>query len=125
MKKLIYDRSRFARLAAQADSARLVALAASDALVEIRRAVASTRRNCQMHPHDTEAAWNLRCDRAWLQNLLDKTPDLEAIGIRPVVLRELVGLLEQLDYAAADAARTSERSKQQSALIERLEAFIQ
>lgn len=125
MKKMIYDRSRFARLSAQADSARLVALAASDALVEMRRAVAATRRNCQMHPHDADAATLLRADRNSLQNLLDKTPDLEAIGIRAVELRTLVGLLEQLDYAAADTARTSERSKQQSALVERLEAFIQ
>ncbi|NVM90834.1 hypothetical protein FHT32_004491 [Variovorax sp. SG517] len=125
MSKLIYDRARFARLSAQAESSRLNALAANAAFLALRDEVASARRACQIHPYDAEATKILRCDRASLQALVDDTPDLEAIGIRPAQLRKLVGLLEQLDYAAADAARATEHSKQQSALVERLEAFIQ
>jgi len=125
MTRFTYDSSRLVRLSAKASTARLAALAANESFLELRNVVTSARRKCQIHPYDAETTKILRGDRASLQALVDGTPDLEAIGIRPAQLRELVGLLEQLDYAAADAARATEHSKQQLALVERLEAFIQ
>ncbi|RTD98575.1 hypothetical protein EJO68_04170 [Variovorax atrisoli] len=125
MTRFTYDSSRLARLSAKADSARLAALAANDSFLELRNVVAAARRACQMHQFDADTAKVLRGDRETLLALMRESPDLNDIGIRPAQLRELVGLLEQLDYAAADAARTYERSKQQSELVARLEAFIQ